>query len=75
MVVLYHIYERKSTINIKNSEFTPPHGIDRTMGGLIEYRMFAGLESDDVMREHQATKSPECSTEEGFAITSPFFAA
>lgn len=24
----------------------------------------------DVMRGHQATESPECSTEEGFAITS-----
>ena len=40
---------------------------------LVQFATFAGLELVGVMRGHQATESPECSTEEGFAITSAIY--
>ena len=36
----------------------------------LAFALLAGLELVDVMRGHQATKSPECSAEQGFAMTS-----
>ena len=44
--------------------------VDASAWFLVRFAMFAGLELVDVMRGHQATKSPDSSTEEGFAITS-----
>ena len=44
--------------------------VDASAWFLVQFATFAGLELVDVMRGHQATKSPDSSTEEGFAITS-----
>ena len=44
--------------------------VDAIVRFVIQFEMFAELESVDLMRRHLATKSLESSAEEGFAITS-----
>ena len=55
---------------VKFAMFAGLEMVDASAWFLVKFAMFAGLELVDVMRGHQATKSPDSSTEEGFAITS-----